>query len=187
MIQGQPGSDWIWHTRELQDLLDMAFSEMIALRPIKVFVDALDECGEDSASKIVLYFQKLTSRMMKKGRWHLCFSCRRYPVLNVTGGSEICIDEENSSDISAYIWTALETCPSIRPQLSQEIARRASGVFQWVSLVVALIIKLHNGGMPLPIILARLQDVPRDLTSLYRQIISGLDPHDRSMSCHLLQ
>jgi ankyrin repeat protein len=187
MIQGQPGSDWVWHARELQDLLDMAFSEVISLRPIKVFVDALDECGEDPASKLVSYFQKLTSRMIRRGRWHLCFSCRRYPVLNVTGGSEICIDEENSSDISAYIWTALESCPTIRPQLSQEIARRASGVFQWVSLVVPLITRLHSGGMSLPIILARLQDVPRDLTSLYRRILLNLDPQDRGMAFHLLQ
>ena len=187
MIQGQPGSDWIWHARELQDMLDMAFSEVINLHPIKVFVDALDECGEDPASKLVFYFQKLTSRMIKRGRWHLCFSCRHYPVLNVNGGSEICIDEENSSDISAYIWTALESCPTIRPQLSQEIARRASGVFQWVSLVVPLIIRPHSGGMSLPIILARLQDVPRDLISLYRQILSNVDPQDRSMAFHLLQ
>ena len=187
MIQGQPGPDWVWHAGELQDLLETAFSEVISLRPIKVFVDALDECGEDPAAKIVSYFQKLTSRMITKGHWQLCFSCRRYPVLNVAGGSEISVDEENSSDISAYIWTALENCPTIRPQISQEIARRAFGVFQWVSLVVTLIIKLHRGGMSLPIIQARLQDVPRDLTSLYRQTISNLDHQDCSMAFHLIQ
>jgi ankyrin repeat protein len=187
MILGQPGPDWVWYAGELQDLLEVAFSEVISLRPIKLFVDALDECGGDPAPKLVSYFEKLTSRMIRRGHWHLCFSCRRYPVLNVTGGFEICIDEENSSDISAYVWRALQNCSTIRPQLGPEIVRRASGVFQWVSLVVPLVTKLHSGGMSVPIILARLQEVPHDLTSLYRQIVRNIDPHDRSRALYLLQ
>ena len=187
MVQGQPGLDWVWHVRELQDLLAAAFEEVVTLRDVEIFIDALDECGEDTAKKLVAYFEILTSRMTRKGTWHLCFSCRRYPVLNITGGSEICVEEENSSDISAHIWGALQNCSEIRPQLAPEIARRSSGVFQWVSLVVPLVIRLHTGGMTTNVLLARLQDVPRDLISLYREIVTDINVQDRSRALYLFQ
>jgi hypothetical protein len=73
--QGQPGKDWTWHPRELQELLASSLLMAGKVYTLRIFVDALDECGEQVAVELVIYFQRLVSASTAVGgSVSICFS-----------------------------------------------------------------------------------------------------------------
>lgn len=67
------------------------------------------------------------------------------------------------------------------------IVDNASGVFQWVVLVVAPVVKLKERGTPKKAIQARLQVIPKELDSLYERILREIDKDDLALSLQLMQ
>jgi len=68
--QGEPEKNWNWHEKELQDFFKSNIAEK--RHRIRIFIDALDECGEVVAEQLVSYFQELTSPT--KSTLSICFS-----------------------------------------------------------------------------------------------------------------
>lgn len=189
--KGNPGEDWRWHPMELQEILAASLLNLAKAYRVRIFVDALDECGEQAAVELVGYFERLISASRAaEGSLSICFSCRHYPVMALEGGLEICVEDENHNDIETYIQNELHH--GIRDEsrisiLQQEIVSRATGSFQWVVLVLNQICDLHRRGRPLTVIQTHIRRIPSELNCLYRELLESIEEESISQSLQLMQ
>ena len=178
---GKPGEHWHWHKEELLSFFTSSLPKILKTRPVWLFIDALDECGEDNAVKLVEVCQSLlqstTSQSIGLKQFCICFSCRHYPILDLDGTFEICLEDENRKDISTFVDDQLGAfrvrTSSTIPAL---ISERASGVFMWARLVVKKVLDLEREGVGVKKIEAALYAIPPDLDDLYRQLIGSMEP-----------
>ncbi|OCK88611.1 ankyrin [Cenococcum geophilum 1.58] len=190
---GQPGDRWNWHPQELQDFLKASLPKVLEKCPILIMVDALDECGEKEAVRLVGCFQRLLSQCSStKNGLSICFSCRHYPIVSLDNGFEVCVEHENHEDITKYIRDELQDTIQKDEELEvlkNEILDRSSYVFQWVVLVLPRALSQYRKGHSLPRIQQRLRDLPTELGGLYRDILQRLaeDDDERSQSLLLMQ
>ena len=193
-------SDWEWREDELKDLLRSVLSSLRGRR-VYIFVDALDECEEDNhtehtrARDLVRFFEELLNRKTTQSpTMYLCLSSRHYPLItvrNCTRSLELCMEEENSADITQYIEYWLRTGPptstSEDRELIQDIATRSNGVFLWAVLVVQKIIISRDRGRSKAYLKTLLRETPVGLDPLFRQILQDVDAEDREDAVKLLQ
>jgi ankyrin repeat protein len=193
-------SDWEWREDELKDLLRSVLSSLRGRR-VYIFVDALDECEEDNhtehtrARDLVRFFEELLNRKTTQSpTMYLCLSSRHYPLItvrNCTRSLELCMEEENSADITQYIeyWlrTGSPTSTLEDRELIQDIATRSNGVFLWAILVVQKIIISRDRGKSKAYLKALLRETPVGLDPLFRQILQDVDAEDREDAVKLLQ
>ncbi|KAJ4200308.1 hypothetical protein NW759_015885 [Fusarium solani] len=184
---GKPGEKWQWHPRELPRLFESSLPKVLRTRLVWLFVDALDECGQKNAVKLVREFKSLLQGLPSTGsQFHICFTCRHYPILDQACQFEICLEDENRQDISTYVRAQLsvsrELTASTIPDL---ITRHAQGVFIWAYLVVEQILDLDNGGVGLKKIEDEIYSIPPDLDDLYHDLIRNVD--ERAASLKLIQ
>ncbi|KAF4463204.1 ankyrin repeat-containing [Fusarium albosuccineum] len=166
--QGKAGSDWNWHERELQDYFKSAIRTILQTRPVWLFVDALDEAGEENAILVTNAFNDLLQKVLDPSfPFHVCFSCRHYPTLAVHCKLEVCLEKENSQDIREYVQARLSDL-QVRtndPILAQ-VTDRSNGLFIWTRLVVDNILQLERRGTTEAMATA-IDAVPQDLHGLY--------------------
>ncbi|KAH7175768.1 hypothetical protein EDB81DRAFT_22618 [Dactylonectria macrodidyma] len=184
---GKPGEQWQWHPRELPRLFESSLPKVLETRPVWLFVDALDECGQKNAVNLVREFKSLLQGLPSTGsQFHICFTCRHYPILDQACQFEICLEDENRQDISTYVRAQLsvsrELTVSTIPDL---ITKHAQGVFIWAYLVVNQILNLDNGGAGLKKIEDEIYSIPPDLDNLYHDLIRNVD--ERPASLKLIQ
>lgn len=72
-------------------------------------------------------------------------------------------------------------------ELGEKIVDRASGVFQWVVLVVSTILELDRNGESVKAIRKKLQNIPTKLENLYQEILRRIEDKDLSQSIQLMQ
>jgi hypothetical protein len=104
-------------------------------------------------------------------------------------GLTICVEDENHQDIATYVQGELERGFSDKgkaQELAEKIVGKASGIFQWVVLVVPTVLKLHREGRNMKAIQKRLQAIPTELNSLYQEILKSVDDEDRLQSLQLI-
>ncbi|KAH7215363.1 hypothetical protein DER44DRAFT_158228 [Fusarium oxysporum] len=184
---GKPGEKWLWHPRELPRLFESSLPKVLRTHPVWLFVDALDECGQRNAVKLVRDFKSLLQGLASTdSQFHICFTCRHYPILGQTCQFEICLEEENRQDISTYVRAQLsvsrELTASTIPDL---ITKHAQGVFIWAYLVVDRILGLNNEGEGLRRIKKEIYSIPPELDDLYNDLIQNMD--ERPASLKLIQ
>jgi hypothetical protein len=190
---GKLGEKWHWHPQELQDFIETSLPEILRESAIRIFVDALDECGEKAAVQLVNYFQRLRSKCSSaQYGLSICFSCRHYPLVSLKDGFEICVEHENHRDIKRYIRDELQDAIQRDVELEvlqDEILNRSSYIFQWVSLVLARALSQHEAGYSVPYIQESLRKTPQELDSLYGNILQSLGNNEdkRSQSLQLMQ
>ena len=184
-----PGQNLEWHERELREFLDNYTTILPEADPIRVYVDALDESGQDVAIGLVKYFRKLTSRPSStKAGISVCFSCRHYPILAPSHELKICVENENYQDIRTHVRISLrDQFPDEGDALDLErnIVEKASGVFQWVILVVRIVLKLNEDGANLRKIRQKIEGLPDKLEDLYKDVLSKIE--DRARAVQLMQ
>ncbi|UPK91892.1 hypothetical protein LCI18_002827 [Fusarium solani-melongenae] len=176
---GKPGEKWQWHPRELQRFFELSLLEVLKTRAVWLFVDALDECGKENAVDLVeefkFLFQRLPSGDLKQ--FHICFTCRHYPILYLDGVFEVCVEKENRKDISTFVQDKLspfrKRTSSMIPDL---IIERADGVFLWARLMVKQVLDLEREGIGLHQIKAKIDSVPLELGGLYCGLIRDMGP-----------
>lgn len=187
---GEPGEKWHWHRDELRTFFESSLAKVLASRPVWLFVDALDECGEENALDLIGEFKSLLQELPSAGlQFRMCFASREYPVLDQDCRFEISVDHENGEDISTYVQAQLSACrvgealiPVAIPALIKD---RASGIFMWARLVVRRVLKLALEGEGLETIKKTIYAVPQDLDKLYLGLIRSMDK--RSASLKLIQ
>lgn len=122
---GKPGEKWNWHTQELRDFVESCLAKILEESAIRIFVDALDECGEEEARRLVRNFEDLYSKSSSAPHGlSICFSCRHWPVIAPDNCQEICAEHENHKDIMTYIQEELQSVvvdPEERKTLQDKI------------------------------------------------------------------
>jgi len=188
---GSPGEKWKWHVQELRDFVESSLATILEESAIRIFVDALDECGEEEARRLVRGFEHLYSRCASAPHGlSICFSCRHWPVIAPVNCLEICAEHENHKDIRTYIQEELQSVdlnPEERKSLQNSIETRSEWVFQWVVLVLRRIVGMCSDGKTLCQCLEALLRTPQDLNDLYETIIQSLNGRDPGQSLKLLQ
>ncbi|KAH0598322.1 hypothetical protein MHUMG1_03619 [Metarhizium humberi] len=173
---GEVGKTWQWHPKQLRDLFESSILKALKLRSICLFVDALDECGEEDAKMLAQRFKGLLDRLQSTARpFRICFTCRPYPIVALDSVFQICVEKGNGRDISNFVRHQLaEIEPTILPRILNLITERANGVFLWASLVVKEIVSLnlkHTKSEKMEDAILR---VPQELDDLYCQLIEEM-------------
>ncbi len=177
--KGKAGEKWQWHPHELLRFFESSLPKVLETRPVWLFVDALDECGETNAVSLVERFKALVKNFPSTGLHpiHICFTCRHYPILDIGSGFEVCLEHENQGDIATYVQNQLSEfrmrTASTIPTLIKD---RAHGVFLWAYLVVNQVRSLERQGEAVASIEAHIRSVPQELDDLYRELIRGMGP-----------
>ncbi|OPB38898.1 hypothetical protein A0O28_0020040 [Trichoderma guizhouense] len=172
---------WKWHLNDLWRFLESSLLRVLAIRPVWLFIDALDECGEEHAKDLVwkfkLLIQNMTSRSTFGKQLRICFSCRHYPILSSPDLLEVCLERENRGDISTYVQSELSSFGKFIPiTIPGLIIDRASGIFLWAELVVKHVVDLGlNGNGPKKIV-AAVHSIPKGLDELYDELIRNMTP-----------
>lgn len=190
--EGIHGEQWDWHHAELQEHLQDFICSLLKVRPVRFYIDALDECGEEVAWDLVKFFQKLVLEPPDHESLPLqiCFACRHYPIISFDDGLTICVEWENHDDIITYVRGELvegDIAKQEAQRVEEEIVKSASGVFQWVVLVVPRVLKSFRDGRSIDEILAQLRRTPKQLENLYQEIFRNMTPDYRSESLQLMQ
>lgn len=184
---GTPGADWRWHEGELRPFLQTSIPKVLRTRPVWLFVDALDECGKDNAVRLVGVFNSLMKNLQSQPvglrQFHICFSCRHYPILDVgERGFEVCTEHENEGDISAFVDDKLDAFrEGALSKIPDLITERARGVFMWARLVVEQMLDLERDGAGPAKMEAALSAIPPDLDQLYQQLVQGMGARSKKL------
>ncbi|KAI9795169.1 MAG: hypothetical protein M1816_000191 [Peltula sp. TS41687] len=188
---GNPGEKWNWHPRELQDFIESCLPKILETSAIRLFVDALDECGEEVARQLVRHFARLQSSCSSAQHGlSICFSCRHYPVVGPHKCLEIFVEHENHADIKKYITEELTDVMEDSKELAElrdQIEAQSEGVFQWVVLVIPDIAWGFQEGKTLRQLQAVSRDIPQKLDDLYQDILKRLREKDKYRSMKLFQ
>jgi ankyrin repeat protein/GTPase SAR1 family protein len=173
---GQYKIKWDWNQNELQDLFVYHVVEAAKTYQIRIYIDALDECGEEAAVDLVETFQRMANFL-----W-ICFSCRHYSLIVLEDGLEICVEKNNAQDIQTYLQHQLD---DIRYQ--KQIMDKASGNFQWVKLVTDQVRHWIRRGKPSKTIQNMITFLPLELSRLYEGFLANIDDSDTPQSLKLFQ
>lgn len=141
---GEPGVKWNWDDGTLRMSLEQCIRQLVSDRSVHVYIDALDECDDDTIKAVVEFFHGLSSSL--NDHFGICFASRPYreagkPVLYTTQyRSAIELQELNQPDIEAYLndeFLPLEGDASVDDiqRVKNHLSKRASGVFRWIAFV----------------------------------------------------
>ena len=181
---GKFGDKWEWQANELQNFFKSKVVSAARTQQIRIYIDALDECGEDVAIDLVEFFRCFAPPIS------ICFSCRHYPFVALEGGDEICVEDENERDIEIYVQEKIEAHihrTDIAKTLHNEVVSRSQGNFQWVVLVIPRVLTLYKSRKSIAAIQAMIQNTPTELHELYTGLLSLIEDHERSQSLHFMQ
>ena len=183
--EGQNGQKWNWRERDLQKFFSSRVIETAKIFPMRLYIDALDECGQESAIDLVAYFYRLADSVA------ICFACRHYPIVSLEeDGIEISVEHENSTDIDAYITNRIQHAirdEKVASSIRHELMDRSASNFQWVVLVTPRVVKFYKKGKSLKDICMLIRGLPSELATLYEEIVRGAEPDDVRQALHLFQ
>ncbi|KAM4066694.1 ankyrin repeats (3 copies) domain-containing protein [Hirsutella rhossiliensis] len=183
---GKEGDKWHWHANELQRFFRSSLPTVLKSHHVWLFVDALDECGEEGAVDLVQEFESLLQGLPTGLQFHICFTCRHYPILALNCELKICVEDRNKSDISTYVEARLAKFDApTRSAISNLVTTRASGIFMWAHLVVKRVLKLEREGEGFKRIEEAVYAIPQGLDELYRNLVGSMN--DRLASLKLIQ
>ncbi|TGO36360.1 hypothetical protein BHYA_0127g00150 [Botrytis hyacinthi] len=184
---GQSENDCVWTEDELKKWLFNAITRIAQSRPVALFVDALDEAGDDNARMLIDYFDAMKERVTQDGdggSLKICVSCRHYPNVTLSDGYEVLVENGNSGDIRVYVtkeltsrvllWDDDPAAIEGRENMEKAIVKQSEGVFQWVKLVVPMVAYELNEGASLNDIRVMLEKVPNDLGRVYKDILTNV-------------
>ncbi|GKT43265.1 uncharacterized protein ColSpa_03446 [Colletotrichum spaethianum] len=163
-----------WELRLLQKLFKRAIRKL-GQRQISCFIDALDECAEEEVREMVKFFEELGQLAVKKGfKLYTCFSSRHYPHISIRNGLRLTLESQDGheKDLEEYIRNKLETETKKQTEdLTDQILRKASGVFMWVVLVIDILNKEIQRGRMFAV-KSRLEALPAGLSDLFEDILT---------------
>jgi ankyrin repeat protein len=164
--------------------------EVSSQHPSRVYVDALDEGGEESAVNLIQQLQSLIKQSRTaETLLQVIFSCRYYPIIALDG-FDIEVEKENSSDINTHVHQQFQS-HSIGPKkaapLTKTILERARGIFQWVTLVLPRVLSECKRGKSVESIQRTIRKLPPQLHDLYQFLLAEIPDEDREYTLRLLR
>lgn len=187
--RGKYGEKWKWAMEDIRSHLFEALKLGSETKSIMIFVDALDEAGEEEAQEIIRDFDGLLGGLSEsKSKIKVCFSCRHYPDLRLSHAMAISVEEHNHGDIQMVIDDHLQKlAPNEQTMFRREIVKRSGGIFHWATLVVNRAVRERKKGKPLRIVFSTFQKGQADLYQLYEALLSELEEGDRVQAIRLFQ
>ncbi|KAF7195138.1 Ankyrin repeat domain-containing protein 50 [Pseudocercospora fuligena] len=187
--EGEVGVRWDWTASDLRENLNDCVVRYVKNRPTLLYIDALDESGEAEARGLMDYLHRLRSNC-KSGNLSICISCRPYPDVMWNWDHCVVVESGNAGDITTFLnasfISALDSVDqSASDQIRDEIANRASGVFQWAVLVTRRVLSLR--GESIGTILIEIENIPTELGDLYETMLDQLNESDRLLALPLLR
>ena len=183
--EGRNGQKWDWRERDLQNFFTSRVTETAKTLPMRIYIDALDECGQDPAISLVEFFSRVADSVA------ICFACRHYPIISLEeAGIEISVEQKNAPDIDTYITRRIQAAvqnEKSATSIRHELIERSAGNFQWVVLVTPRVIQFYRYGKSLSAICTLIRRLPSELASLYEEIVRGAKPDDMRQALHLFQ
>ncbi|CAH0025972.1 unnamed protein product, partial [Clonostachys rhizophaga] len=184
--------EWNPKVTDLQDLLAAGIQEQQKQQRIMIFVDALDECDEESIRSITRYFRTLADSVYAVGKsLDILLSSRHYPTITIARCPEIFVERGNSGDIARYLDKNLSygivRQEHMLERLRSSLLQRSSGIFLWIVLVVRIVLKDLDDGKTAEEIEETLASVPDDLVELFRNLLGTLTQKERGESLMLVQ
>ena len=176
IAQGEYKKHWEWNQNELRDLFVTHVVETAKKYQVRLYIDALDECGEDVAVDLVKTFRGLADSLC------ICFSCRHYPLIALENGLEISVEKNNAQDIETYL-----RHQSVGHQFREQIIEKASGNFQWSKLVIEQVSQWLRRGKPSRAISNMISSLPAELSRLYEGFLANIEESDKPQSLKLFQ
>ncbi|KAF7914114.1 uncharacterized protein EAF01_000520 [Botrytis porri] len=180
-------NDCVWTEDELKVWLFNAITWIAQSRPVTLFVDALDEAGDDNARMLVDYFddmKKSVSQDEDNGSIRICISCRHYPNVTLSEGFEVNVENHNMHDIAVFVhaqlvskiinWDNDRVAIEGREKMEAAIVKKSLGVFQWVKLVVPMAAETFNDTESLKEVHVMLEKVQDDLAAVYENILTNV-------------
>ncbi|KAF4433171.1 hypothetical protein F53441_13772 [Fusarium austroafricanum] len=165
---------WCWAGKELEEFLSFTLVKGTKSQPVVIFVDALDECGEDAAKQLLVYFKNVMNDVEREGAAvRICFSSRHYPVLGLETLSTVFVQERNDKDIRLVIQDRLKEVqpPEKRQQIETDILLKAQGGVQWSMLITSMILDDISHGARTETLYQKITVIPEDLNDLYAVIL----------------
>ncbi|KAK3340115.1 hypothetical protein B0H65DRAFT_408573, partial [Neurospora tetraspora] len=174
---------WEWREAELKEFLH---SEMQVRQwpPLVILIDALDECNESQAQNVVDFLEALS---ISEVNVRICLSSRHYPNISMEIFQELVVEKKagHNTDITKYVYDKLAMADSRIARIEEEVLNKASGIFMWVVLVVAMLKKAHANGK-VEAMKQKLREVPSNLDELFSNILSKENP-DKHETILMLQ
>ncbi|KAJ8115950.1 hypothetical protein OPT61_g2519 [Boeremia exigua] len=165
-----------WTIPQLQNLLKNTLRKLEGRR-LWIYVDALDECGEDQIRDMVAFFRTIGEYSMRaKIGMRVFFASRYYPQISTPHKVELRLEDEQEHklDIVRFVNSELGAASEKNPRLQkirEEVIERASGVFIWVYLVVRILNKAYDHGDVLALE-RKLEQIPNDLSLLFKEVLA---------------
>ena len=176
--------NYVWSLEPLKKVFEESVHLLKSSEPMACFIDALDECPENEIRAMVKFFEELgyyaTSNQIS---FRVLFSSRHYPRVTISKSLGLVLEEqdEHFEDIKKYVESRLDIEADnveFRDEILARIQEKASGVFMWVVLVVDILNKADDEGRPSSYVREKLEDLPGDLSDLFRDILVR-DPRHR--------
>ena len=173
--EGEPGTKWDWTESDLRNRVKECTRKFLRDRYIRLYIDALDESGETNARDIWHYLKELLGQ--NRRRLSICVSCRPYPDVVFNPDHAIAVASENQQDIATHLrvtFRAEEQWHSRADldEIEYALKDRASGVFQWIVLVVQRVLPMRRESKEF--ILTEIGKVPTELSVLYEDMLRSL-------------
>jgi ankyrin repeat protein len=167
-----------WPLPVLQEMLREALLEFSKTRSFVCYIDALDECAEETIRLAIQYFEELGDLSSKRGvGFSICFASRHYPRISIRYCEQINLDtrSEHQNDISRFVLKTLRGADLLRKELGREISTRSSGVFLWAALVVQMMNASMDRGAIRSELLVELDAVPSGVEALLQNVLLDQD------------
>ena len=173
--EGEPGTKWDWTESDLRNRVKECTRKFLRDRYLRLYIDALDESGETNARDIWHYLKELLGQHIR--RLSICVSCRPYPDVVFNPDHAIAVERENQQDIATHLrvmFRAEERWHSRADleEIEYALKDRASGVFQWIVLVVQRVLPMRTESKEF--ILTEIGKVPTELSVLYENMLRSL-------------
>ncbi|KAK1760561.1 ankyrin repeat-containing domain protein [Echria macrotheca] len=184
---GPFGEKWEWHLNELRDFFKSSVPKILESHSIRLFADALDECGEESAVDLANGFKTLIQQLPPSAsRFHICFTCRHYPIVDseLDYASVICPERENGEDIATYIQAQGTRIPL---PIQEAITGRAAGSFMWARLVMDRIFRSRRQGIGWTAIEDGISRIPEKLHDLYTELLQDIAEREKAYTLRVFQ
>ena len=175
---------WEWREGELKNFL-LSQARTCQSMPKVLLIDALDECNEPEVRKVVEFLESLSIYAVDADvALNICLSSRHYPTVSMKKRLELVVEkrEEHGGDISIYVRDKLTERDE---EIEKGILDKASGIFMWVILVVAMLNQAYDRGK-VEAMHETLREVPPDLEEVFRTLL-GKDSPDKHETILMLQ
>ncbi|RGP69062.1 vegetative incompatibility het-e-1 [Fusarium longipes] len=178
---------------ELGDMFERAITYISTRAKLAMFIDGLDEFEGDCYTLISLV-QRCVAFPVK-----ICISSR--PWVEFEGAFGDCprlkMEDLTHQDISNYVFAKFQADVQFKnlrrrqahvaKELIESIVKKSSGVFLWVTIVVASLLAGIGAGDRVEDLQKRLDRLPAEIKDLYERILENIDSGYRKHTAQLLK